>query len=126
MSYRGDDYYDNRNIDDDYLDSRTRKRKAYNEPIYLLGLEQITNDFTRVFKVIGSTKHTYTVTINEHPSCTCPDHCIRKITCKHMYFVMLRIMEVPFIHSKYTQKQLMDMFVNMPCFVNSKLIYKYD
>lgn len=44
------------------------------------------------FDILGSSKTKYNVVISpEECSCTCPDFFIRKMSCKHIYFVISRI-----------------------------------
>ncbi|KAF6164513.1 hypothetical protein GIB67_025339 [Kingdonia uniflora] len=46
-----------------------------------------------IFFVLGATGNVYTVTLTNTPSCNCPD---RKKPCKHILFVFLRVLGVPF------------------------------
>ncbi|XP_050210123.1 uncharacterized protein LOC126660571 [Mercurialis annua] len=43
------------------------------------------------FFVLGATGNVYTVTLSTNPSCTCPD---RTSPCKHIYFVLIRVLGV--------------------------------
>ncbi|KAH7657649.1 Mitogen-activated protein kinase kinase kinase protein [Dioscorea alata] len=45
------------------------------------------------FFILGATGNVYTVTLTATPSCTCPD---RTIPCKHILFVLLRVLRLPF------------------------------
>ncbi|GAX81448.1 hypothetical protein CEUSTIGMA_g8877.t1 [Chlamydomonas eustigma] len=47
----------------------------------------------QVFAVMGTTGNVYNVTIGCHPGCTCPDKVQRSSVCKHMLFVMLRVLK---------------------------------
>lgn len=48
-----------------------------------------------IFKVFGSTGNVYTVVdTNLRPTCDCPDS-QKNGTCKHISFVMLRVLHVP-------------------------------
>ncbi|GAA5983700.1 hypothetical protein JCM11641_000938 [Rhodosporidiobolus odoratus] len=53
-----------------------------------------TSEITEVFKVLGSTGNQYTVQIGKIPQCDCPDG-RKNGTCKHILFVMLKILQVP-------------------------------
>lgn len=45
------------------------------------------------FQVLGSSETTYLVSFNtEVPSCTCPDHTYRHSRCKHIIFVLRRVL----------------------------------
>ncbi len=46
------------------------------------------------FQVLGSSETTYLVSFNsEVPSCTCPDHTYRRSRCKHIIFVLRRVLD---------------------------------
>ncbi|KAJ0964809.1 hypothetical protein J5N97_025947 [Dioscorea zingiberensis] len=45
------------------------------------------------FFILGATGNVYTVTLAAIPSCTCPD---RTVPCKHILFVLLRVLRLPF------------------------------
>lgn len=58
----------------------------------------LLSDKRIVFTVVGSTGRVYHVTMTFRRSgcytrCSCPDHTMRKRTCKHMYFVILRVLQ---------------------------------
>lgn len=69
-----------------------RRERGLSENIYLVKLEFVSD--VLIFHILGSSKHVYQVSlkINASPQCTCPDHKIRKRTCKHMYFVLERVL----------------------------------
>jgi SWIM zinc finger len=45
------------------------------------------------FVVLGATRNVYTVTVGQAPSCTCPDAAKGNL-CKHILFVMLRVLKL--------------------------------
>ena len=95
----------------------TRIERCYTDNIYLI--ESIPpNDnlpFERVYVIMGHSGHVYNVTINNHPKCTCPDYVQRKNRCKHIYFVLMRIMNIDNYSDKsYTDEELEEMFLNIP------------
>ncbi|XP_057739595.1 uncharacterized protein LOC130956566 [Arachis stenosperma] len=47
---------------------------------------------TTTFFVLGATANVYTVNLSSTPSCTCPD---RTTPCKHILFVLIRVLGVP-------------------------------
>jgi hypothetical protein len=70
------------------------------------------------FLVLGSTGNVYTVGINRHPSCTCPDHSKGNV-CKHIIFVMLRVLGISrdsnlWYQSALLQQELASIFANAP------------
>ena len=104
----------------------TRIERCYTDNIYLI--ESIPpNDnspFERVYVIMGHSGHVYNVTINNHPKCTCPDYVQRKNRCKHIYFVLMRIMNIDNYSDKsYTDEELEEMFLNIPP-VAKNLIYE--
>jgi uncharacterized Zn finger protein len=46
------------------------------------------SDLSCDFVVLGFTDNVYTVTIQQLPQCTCPDH----VLCKHILFILLEVM----------------------------------
>ncbi|ORY89438.1 hypothetical protein BCR35DRAFT_300624 [Leucosporidium creatinivorum] len=53
-----------------------------------------TTETSEEFNVLGSTGNVYTVSIRTLPSCTCPDGA-KGNHCKHIIFVLLKILQVP-------------------------------
>jgi hypothetical protein len=75
------------------------------------------NSLERKFDLCGTTGNVYTVTIDNSPVCTCPDHTQRKNRCKHIFFILIRIMKVGMEKEdklEYEDDELTDMFKNMP------------
>ncbi|KAK4054456.1 hypothetical protein OIV83_000950 [Microbotryomycetes sp. JL201] len=58
------------------------------------------------FSVLGSTGNVYTATIDQMPKCTCPDG-IKGNTCKHIIFIMLRVLQVPHASGVWYQSALL-------------------
>jgi uncharacterized Zn finger protein len=54
---------------------------------------QDTNALRETFKVLGSTGNVYTVTVEQVPKCDCPDFG-KGNHCKHLIFVMLKVLNV--------------------------------
>ena len=44
---------------------------------------------------MGSTGNVYTVSIKEIPTCTCPYNKQRYTRCKHIFFVLIKIIKIP-------------------------------
>jgi hypothetical protein len=104
--------------------NQSRRQRAYIQPIYLLKMKPYKNDFERHFEVVGTTNNIYTVKISEKKSCTCPDHVQNNHMCKHIYFIMCRVMKVTGnIKSKYKKDELTLMFKNIPHFLSEDLAY---
>ncbi len=51
---------------------------------------------THTYGITGSTgDNIYTVRIGTVPSCTCPDFELNRYRCKHIYYVLVRLLHVP-------------------------------
>jgi len=71
----------------------------------------------RKFDLCGTTNNIYTVIVTDKPTCTCPDHMQRKNRCKHIFFILVKVMKVnPENEDKpvYTEAELRHMFSQMP------------
>ncbi|CAN0907217.1 Mitogen-activated protein kinase kinase kinase 1 [Linum grandiflorum] len=55
------------------------------------------------FFVLGATGNVYTVSLTSVPSCTCPD---RTSPCKHIFFVLIRVLGVPLDDSSLRRRTL--------------------
>ena len=66
-----------------------RKQNALQHKLFL-----IERPLPNTFKILGTTRNVYTVTIDVNPKCTCPDFMTRHKRCKHIYFVLIRILKV--------------------------------
>lgn len=107
----------------DHYDTSSRKDRAYTQNIYLLDTIKSDNEHEKIFKVVGTTGNVYTVSINEHSSCSCPDHTNNGNTCKHIYFIMLRVMKhVGSVKKSWKNPQLQQMFKNIPMFIENNLV----
>ncbi|GAB0495828.1 hypothetical protein MMPV_007135 [Pyropia vietnamensis] len=77
-----------------------RLSRAFAHRLFLVGVDTPAvavgddDDEARTYSVLGSTANVYTVIIRQRPSCTCPDHIKRGDPCKHILFVMHRVLKV--------------------------------
>lgn len=96
--------------------------------------EVVISDKHRDYLIMGSTGNVYTVTISDKYKCTCPDHVRRKVQCKHIYFVLVRVLKVNsrfLTVKKYTPTDLASMFSKLSLVDNEIIIpddkkKKYD
>lgn len=92
-----------------------RKFRCMTQKIYLIETLPILNENERSYVIMGSTGNVYNVMIKNEPICNCPDFLTRHNRCKHIYFVLIRIMNV---HDEdkiiYTNNDLIEMFSNIP------------
>lgn len=65
-----------------------------------------------IYVKVLSSSNSYNVNITKNPSCTCQDFTFRKKKCKHIYYVLmkvLRISEELEDKNKYTDEEIKDM-----------------
>jgi hypothetical protein len=95
-----------------------RKKRGKEQKIFLILTHEYDEDILeRKYEVMGTTCNAYTVIINSEPTCTCPDFTQRNHRCKHIYFVLTKIMKVAVNQEdilKYSVNNLLDMFTNIP------------
>lgn len=92
-----------------------RIRASLTQQIFLLEKKDDLN-----YVVMGTTGKTYKVCINAKPTCTCPDFKIRRKRCKHIYFVLIRIMKVAnFDEKNYSDNEISQMIKNIPILVDN-------
>ncbi|KAI8050991.1 hypothetical protein BDF22DRAFT_694289 [Syncephalis plumigaleata] len=72
-----------------------RIERACKQRMFLLAREQ-QSELKQAFTVLGNSQKVYTVTICDIPTCTCMDKIFnRDIHCKHVLFVMIKVLRVP-------------------------------
>lgn len=99
-----------------------RKERGKSQNLYLIERLAETNDLQRSYIIMGSSGNVYTVMIKQAPTCTCPDFKSRGKRCKHIYFVLVRIMKVTNEDKvNYTDDDLTKMFMNIPAITNNLL-----
>lgn len=96
-----------------------RKQRCETQKIFLLEAIQPNADLSRTYMVCGSTGNIYQVTIAENPSCTCPDNSKNNNRCKHIYFILMKVMKTEDEdESQYSPEDLQVMFNNIPVITN--------
>lgn len=110
-----------------------RKTRGITQNIYLTDI--FIFDDKKLFEVTGTSGNSYTVTICNHNSsshafdikCTCPDFENRKRRCKHIYFILIRIMGVDKSDADvkiYSDNQLKNMYAKMEEVTNRLRYFK--
>ena len=97
--------------------SYRRIERCYTDNIYLIESfpPEEDNPYERNYLIMGNSGNTYTVTISNEPSCTCPDFITRGNRCKYIFFVLIRIMNVDdYEEEEYSDYELEQMFLNIP------------
>ncbi|KAK6509253.1 hypothetical protein TWF481_004011 [Arthrobotrys musiformis] len=69
----------------------TRVRR---QRMFCLGRERDAKKLKEEFKVAGSTGNIYTVVLENIPTCDCPDSIHKGEICKHILFVMIKVLRV--------------------------------
>jgi hypothetical protein len=97
------------------MTSNTRKQRGLVQKLYLVETLPIKTDFVREYIIMGSTGNIYQVSISHMPTCTCPDFKQRGQRCKHIFFVLARIMKVDNNETaEYSDMDLINMFAKIP------------
>jgi len=94
-----------------------RIERCYTDNIYLIESIPPEEDFPnkRQYLIMGNSGKTYKVTISNYPTCTCPDYTFKHRRCKHIYFVLIRIMNTSnYMERKFEDEELEEMFSNIP------------
>ena len=103
----------------------TRKNRGLTQKLFII---ESKSDYDYV--IMGSTGNVYDVTISNIPTCTCPDFTTRGNRCKHIYFIMMKIMKViNDDREEYSDDDIAQMVLNKnlnPLFyINDKIKEKY-
>jgi hypothetical protein len=110
-------YEDSESSSDYDTDSDTDSSLSSSSESDAIEVVHTDNPLERKFDLCGTTGNIYTVTINTSPVCTCPDHTQRKNRCKHIFFILIRVMKVGMEKEdklEYEDNELEEMFQNMP------------
>ena len=76
-----------------------RINRALTQRLYLVNQEEVVatddeEELARSYAVLGSTNNVYDIEIGKVPTCSCPDFDNGHL-CKHILFVMLKVLRVP-------------------------------
>ncbi|KAJ3774327.1 hypothetical protein FB446DRAFT_482676 [Lentinula raphanica] len=74
--------------------------------IYLIERNREGDALKEEFTVQGSTGNVYTVTVDNVPHCSCPDH-LKGHHCKHLLFILLKVLQIPQSSNCWYQKALL-------------------
>ena len=86
-----------------------RFQRGINQELYLL--QYIINKKNIKFNIVGTTKNVYTISINNKMTCCdCPDYLKNGIHCKHIYFVLHKILQFD-LHNIYNNEYSYDQIV---------------
>ncbi|RHZ73279.1 hypothetical protein Glove_232g124 [Diversispora epigaea] len=100
-----------------HIDTKNRIERAMSQPLYLIDHKEV-DPTNREYTVLGPTGLVYTTVISKTLSCSCPDF-KSGFHCKHILFVLLRILKVDqnsdLIYQKaLVGRELKSIFANSP------------
>lgn len=76
------------------MSDSARISRALSQPLYLMSA-RIHREYLLELMVMGNSGTAYKICFqNTHFSCSCPDNETRYVTCKHMYFVLYRVLRL--------------------------------
>jgi len=102
-----------------------RLARALDQQLYLVEIiPSEESEKEKSFAVMGTTGNVYTVNINETPKCNCFDHRTSKQRCKHIYFVLVKVLKnEEYCHkASYNDEELSFMLENIPQELSEQLI----
>jgi len=101
----------------------SRKERGVTQNLYLVDTVETNDRYSKEYVIMGSTGNIYNVGICHNPTCTCPDFKTRRRRCKHIYFVLIRIMKaLNNEQTSYTNNELLEMFKNIPSITKSLVV----
>ena len=102
-----------------------RLNRSLNQKLYLVEIiPSEESEKEKSFSVMGTTGNVYTVKITDRPKCNCFDHRTSKQRCKHIYFVLVKVLKSErFCHkSFFNDEELINMFENISHHLSENLI----
>ncbi|KAF3926325.1 hypothetical protein AA313_de0201325 [Arthrobotrys entomopaga] len=99
-----------------------RMARVRMQRMYCLGRERDEENLREVFTVAGSTGNLYTVTLQNIPTCNCPDG-KKNGTCKHILFVMLKVVRARYnltYQMALLNSEIKEIFENSPIPVDTE------
>ncbi|KAI7895090.1 uncharacterized protein EV154DRAFT_414165 [Mucor mucedo] len=76
---------------------RSRVVRAMNQRMFVMSRELSQSDESvEKFEVLGSIGNNYTVTIGPTIKCSCMDYAIRRVHCKHILMILLKVYRLPY------------------------------
>ena len=103
--------------------SFARKQRGATQNIFLIETIIDNIETERKYVVMGSTGNVYNVIIKENSECSCPDYTTRMKRCKHIYFILIRVMKsMNEDQDQYSKDELQEMFNNIPQVMNNLVV----
>jgi len=101
-----------------------RKNRGIKQNLFLIETKDIDQK-SKQYTVMGSTGNVYNVTIKNSPKCSCPDNKYRYRRCKHIYFILIKVMKVKKEEEdkrRFNDNDLEEMFKRIPEITNSLMV----
>ncbi|KAJ6533770.1 hypothetical protein DFH09DRAFT_1043726 [Mycena vulgaris] len=100
-----------------------RVERVMSQRFFMVDRKRFEGELKEEFQVLGSTGNIYTVTIQQKPSCNCPD-AQKGNHCKHILFIYLKVLQVTQASGFWYQKALLTseletIFANAPLAPNA-------
>lgn len=90
-------------------DEKMRKENALKDKLYYIE-SQKKSEIKKAYKVMGTTGNIYTVTLSNKIGCSCPDYKFRHKKCKHIYFVLIKLLKLKDVNQEaFTTEELADL-----------------
>ncbi|KAJ7106984.1 hypothetical protein C8R44DRAFT_805057 [Mycena epipterygia] len=83
-----------------------RVERVMSQRFFMVDRKRVEGELKEEFQVLGSTGNIYTVTIEQKPSCNCPD-AQKGNHCKHILFIFLKVLQVSQASGLWYQKALL-------------------
>ena len=91
--------------------SEIRKKRALTQNISVLETIYSANNDYRAYLIEGTTGNQYDVAIRANPWCSCMDFELHKTRCKHIYYVLLKLLKAKNVDKEtYSKEDLVEMF----------------
>ncbi|EPQ26597.1 uncharacterized protein PFL1_05918 [Pseudozyma flocculosa PF-1] len=96
-------------------DTKNRMIRVLSQRMFLINRFRAPGYLDEEFDILGSVGDVYKVTVSEQPRCSCMDYRIRKVVCKHLLFVYLKVLRLPrnspvLLQRSLTDEQLFELF----------------
>ena len=105
-------------------DAISRKNRGLTQTLFLIEVIPTEDENEKKFAVMGTTGNIYDVTISTYLECTCPDFVHRGKRCKHIYFILIKVMKFDKNSKKlkFNEEDLQKLFINIPNITSNLIV----
>jgi len=102
------------------MSQKDRKKRAKNQKLFLVDIKNTESICEKHFSVMGTTGNIYNIKVNvDNQNCNCPDYIRRRLPCKHVYFVFIKVLKASKNYENYLDESLlMELFDNLDKLTN--------